>query len=259
MKDYERIFLMLTIARRGFRAQIIDSLRELDVTYNMVAVGESHGGLTLREYLGLQDDELDIVFSVVGDSKVEHALALIEYGHYKGAGEERAVAILMPINGVSGPLALEFISGPGKGHKKNSQSESVKEKKVMNGVNRTNYNLIVAIVNKGYADMVIEAAKGAGARGGTVIYVRGSGIHETEKFMDIPIEPEKELVLTLVKSEKTKETISAITEKAGLTKPGGGISFVLPVIGTAGFVTKLPSDEEPTPSEKTEHPGEKDS
>ncbi|MDR3306035.1 MAG: P-II family nitrogen regulator [Clostridiales Family XIII bacterium] len=99
------------------------------------------------------------------------------------------------------------------------------------------YNLIVTIVSRGYADIVIGAAKESGARGGTVLYARGSGIHETEKFLNISIQPEKEVVLTLVKKEVVKEVVSAITEKAGLTKAGQGISFVLPVTRTAGIIS----------------------
>jgi len=99
------------------------------------------------------------------------------------------------------------------------------------------YSLIVTIVNRGYADTVISSAREAGARGGTVLYARGSGIHETETFLHIPIQPEKELVLTLVKKEAVRDIITAITEKAGLKEAGRGISFVLPVLRTAGIVT----------------------
>ncbi|MDR1797111.1 MAG: P-II family nitrogen regulator [Clostridiales Family XIII bacterium] len=102
------------------------------------------------------------------------------------------------------------------------------------------YSMIVTIVSRGYADIVIGAAKDAGARGGTVFYARGSGMHDTEKFIGIPIQPEKEVVLTLVKKEAVKDIVSAITDKAGLTTDGRGISFVLPVTRTAGIVNKEP-------------------
>lgn len=106
------------------------------------------------------------------------------------------------------------------------------------------YSMVVSIVAKGHADIVIAAAKGAGARGATMLYACGSGIHETEKFLNIVIEPEKEIVLLLVKSAIMEDVVSAITENAGLAKPGGGITFVLPVTRTAGIVTELLEKEE---------------
>ncbi|MDR3365049.1 MAG: hypothetical protein LBS91_08950 [Clostridiales Family XIII bacterium] len=116
MKDFERINLMLTITHRGHRDKIIEGLRELGVTYNMATVGESMGGLSITDYLGLQDDELDVILSVVADSKADRAMAFIEYSSYSGTGDKgRAVAALIPISGVSGPLVLEYISGPGPG------------------------------------------------------------------------------------------------------------------------------------------------
>lgn len=113
MKRYEKVNLMVTIAHRGEHAAIIKGLRELGVTYNMATVGESTGGLSLKNYLGFETNEIDCVFSVVSDSKKEQALAFIEYCDYIGARKKgRAIAALMPIEGVSGPLALEYISGP---------------------------------------------------------------------------------------------------------------------------------------------------
>jgi nitrogen regulatory protein PII len=114
----------------------------------------------------------------------------------------------------------------------------------MTDYNDEKYRMIVTIVSKGYADIVIAAAKEEGARGGTVLFARGSGIHETEKFLNIPIEPEKEIVLTIVKTESVKEIVHAITKKAGLTKPGRGITVVLPVSKVAGMST------DPLPSER---------
>ena len=115
MKNLERINLMMTITHRGYRDKIIEGLREIGVTYNMATVGESMGGLSVSDYLGLQDDEVDIILSVVSESKTERALAFIEYSYYGGTKENgRAVAALVPIDGVSGPLVLEYISGPNR-------------------------------------------------------------------------------------------------------------------------------------------------
>ncbi|NLE11704.1 MAG: P-II family nitrogen regulator, partial [Actinobacteria bacterium] len=60
------------------------------------------------------------------------------------------------------------------------------------------YDLIVTIVPKGLAEKPLRASQQAGAEGGTILYARGAGIHETRKILGVPIEPEKEILLTVV-------------------------------------------------------------
>lgn len=97
------------------------------------------------------------------------------------------------------------------------------------------YSLIVTIVNRGYADEVMEAARNAGARGGTILYAHGAGLHETETFFGISIRPEKEIVLILSDNEIRPTIMQAIVKKVGMTTEGAGISFSLPVGGVAGI------------------------
>ena len=58
------------------------------------------------------------------------------------------------------------------------------------------FELIVAIVNRGFSDLVMDAARKAGASGGTILHGRGTGVHEAAQFFGVAIQPEKELVLT---------------------------------------------------------------
>ena len=97
------------------------------------------------------------------------------------------------------------------------------------------YDLIVTIVNKGYEDVVVDASKKAGAEGGTILSGRGTGIHEHAKLFNIPIEPEKNIVLTLIDRQKTEAVLQKILEEADLDKPGRGIAFVLQVERTVGI------------------------
>ena len=47
----------------------------------------------------------------------------------------------------------------------------------------TTYELVIVIANQGYIEMVMDAARGAGAYGGTVIHAKGTGMEQAEKFM----------------------------------------------------------------------------
>lgn len=101
--------------------------------------------------------------------------------------------------------------------------------------NNIKFELIVTIVNRGFAEEVMDAAKKAGAEGGTIIGGRGTGIHETAKLFGIPIEPEKEIILTLIHSQKTESVLNSISEAVELHKPSRGIAFVLDVEKVVGI------------------------
>lgn len=105
------------------------------------------------------------------------------------------------------------------------------------------FDLIITIVNRGFSDLAIEASKEAGARGATVLYARGTGVHEVEKFFAISIQPEKEVILTLVRCETTKDVMHAIIDAAGLQTEGKGLCFSLPVGEVTGIARWLKTEE----------------
>ena len=89
--------------------------------------------------------------------------------------------------------------------------------------------LICVIVNKGYTDLVMEAAKNTGATGGTIFNGRGTGNINLEKFYGIEVKPEKEIVFIVTKQEIKEKMLKEIYKDAGLETRGQGIAFSLPV------------------------------
>lgn len=100
---------------------------------------------------------------------------------------------------------------------------------------RCMYQAIFTIVEKGKAEEVTAAANAAGATGGTVINARGSGVHETERLFSMDIEPEKEIVLSVVRTEITKAVIENIRTALKIDEPGNGIIFVQQVSEVYGL------------------------
>ena len=82
----------------------------------------------------------------------------------------------------------------------------------------------------------MDVAREAGARGGTIINARGSGIHETATFLNMEIEPEKEIVLMLIATPKAEGIINAIRDELKIDQPGNGILFVQDVDETYGLL-----------------------
>ena len=102
-------------------------------------------------------------------------------------------------------------------------------------------SLIVSIVRKGWGSTVLEASVKAGARGGTVLFGRGAGINEREKIFGVSIEPEKEILLTIVSAAQVDTILDAIVRAGELNDTGRGIAFVVPVekiAGVARFMTQ---------------------
>ena len=97
------------------------------------------------------------------------------------------------------------------------------------------YEIILCIVNTGFSEIVMDAAKEVGARGGTVIHARGTANKEAEEFFHISIQPEKEIVMILVAQDIKDAVLHAIYQSAGLKSEGQGIAFTLPVSHVVGL------------------------
>lgn len=97
------------------------------------------------------------------------------------------------------------------------------------------YELIICIVNTGFTDVVMTAAKEHGARGGTVLHGRGTANKEAEEFFSITVQPDKEMVMILVPSDIKNEVLHAIYQAAGLKTAGQGIAFAMPVTNVVGI------------------------
>lgn len=136
------------------------------------------------------------------------------------------------------------------GNKKLWKEKALKETKHKSAKNKAidgeiKFELIITIVNRGYSDFVVEAARNAGASGGTIINGRGTGVHEKESILGVSIQPEKEMVLTIVKKEEKSKIIQAIVAGANLNKEGRGICFSLPVEDVAGINHLLRGQDKP--------------
>ena len=105
------------------------------------------------------------------------------------------------------------------------------------------HEVIFCIVNTGFSDAVMDAAKEFGARGGTVIHARGTANTEAEKLFQITVQPEKEIVMILVPREIKDDILHALYKAVGLNTPGQGIAFTMPVSAAVGLFD--PSKEAP--------------
>lgn len=108
----------------------------------------------------------------------------------------------------------------------------------------TNFNVIFTIVERGKGETIIKATHEAGAEGATLFFGRGTGIHEQKKILGIPIEPEKEIVITLIEKEKTDAILEAIVSAGKLNESGKGRAFVISVDKMVGTLHLEPKNKQ---------------
>lgn len=111
------------------------------------------------------------------------------------------------------------------------------------------YEVIFCIVNAGFSEQVMEAARDVGAQGGTVLNARGTTRKEAEEIFKIVIQPEKEIVMILVPNKIRDDVLHALYKSVGLQTPGQGIAFSCPCDEVVGLKEPI-KKENKTPGDK---------
>ena len=132
------------------------------------------------------------------------------------------ITVAVPVKSVGGGQAVSYLNGSGTGAKYTRPE-------------KFDYELVMAIANAGTTDIVMNAARAAGARGGTVIHGKGTGSGDAQKFHHISIADEKEVVLIVAAAEIKSAVMYSILEKAGPGSTAGALVFSLPISDAAGF------------------------
>ena len=99
----------------------------------------------------------------------------------------------------------------------------------------TERELLIVMSEQGCSELVMDAARSAGARGGTVIHARGTGMERAERFLGISLASEKDVILIVVRTEERDAVMSAVMRDAGMESRAKSIAFSLPVTATAGL------------------------
>lgn len=117
-------------------------------------------------------------------------------------------------------------------------------------MNKFEHELIVCIVNAGFSELVMDAARSVGAGGGTVIHAKGTANKEAETLFRITVQPEKEMVMILVAQKLKEDVLHALYKSVGLNTPGQGIAFSLPVDEVVGLSENAPALPKKAKTEK---------
>lgn len=232
------MYLMVTVMDRKRLRDFISLYRIHQVYVNMIMLGHGTARGELLSLLGLTGSERAVSLALVTGDKWRTVKRDLEQKiriDIPGTG----IAFLVPLSSIGGKRELRFLTD-GQNWKKGAES-------VMQGTNR---ELLVIISNQGYNELVMDAARDAGAHGGTVLHARGTGMERAEKFLGISLASEKDITLIVTKTAGKNAIMKAVMEKAGMGTQAGAIVFSLPVTSTAGLRLLDQDDETPPPESK---------
>ena len=223
MKD---LFLLFTIVQRSDAEEYetFYSDHGVQTSYSLLCNGTAHAK-TLN-LLGIEKTEKTMLLSVVTDTLLKTLKRDLTVD-MKIDLPNRGVAMAVPMSGIGGLRTLEYVT-------MGQEIEAEKPKETGDKKMQSDYELIVAIYEKGYTDLVMDAAREAGARGGTTIRGKGTGAG-AEKFFGLSLAEEKEIVFIVSDQSKKKEIMKAIMQNAGVDTKAHALVFSLPVSETAGF------------------------
>jgi nitrogen regulatory protein PII len=100
--------------------------------------------------------------------------------------------------------------------------------------NTERFELILSIVNQGFSDELMDAAREAGAQGGTVFHARGTARPEEEKFYGISLQHEKEVVAIVARKARRRAILDAVQKSCGKDTEANGVFLALPVEQSVG-------------------------
>lgn len=218
-----KLNLMTTIVDRNQVRKYLHLYEEEGLQIMLVTLGDGTASGDVLDYLGLEATEKAVIFSVLTDEnfyKTKKSLQKKLQIDAPGGG----IAFIVPFSSIGGKKALQFFT-VGQDFQKEEES----------ALKDTTYELVIVIANQGYIEMVMDAARGAGAYGGTVIHARGTGMEQAEKFMGVSLAAEKEMIFIVAKKEQKNDIMKAVMEQAGLDTKAKSIVFSLPVTDTAGL------------------------
>lgn len=219
-----RAKLLISIVNCGDDERLTELLNDFSVALTFSCMGMGTARSAVLNYLGIGTSEKAVMLSLIPESDEEDILREIENKmslYLVGRG----ISFTVPLSAVS-QIVANGITGA-------ANEKYVDGRKIMTDKERA-YDLIVVAVAEGYVDEAMEAARKAGAAGGTVIRARSLDNAKAEQFVGISIQEECEMLLILSKREGKAAIMQAISQSAGLKTEAGGILFSLPVDKTVG-------------------------
>ncbi len=221
--DYRLLFLIGT-PKLVEQAETLFSTEDVPLQYHVCAQGTASGEIIDMLGLGSGNLEKTILLSLVSKSLAREMMDTLSRKLYLGT-PNTGIAFTVPING--GVSRLMRLLGSLE------DTDATAEERM--NLHTMEYSMIMALVNQGYSEEIMAAAKPAGATGGTVFHSRRVGSENATKLWGITIQPEREVVLIVCEKSKKADIMKAINAAYGVNSEAKCFLVSLPVDDVCGL------------------------
>lgn len=219
--------ILFLVAAPKLVNQAVELMKEGELPLQYLFHGQGTATSEIMDMLGLDAPDKKILMCVMPKVFADKMIKKLKKQLYLGMPNS-GIAFTVAMSGGSAHMIQIFENL----HYENNQEASRKDEVLMAD---SEYSLIMAIVNQGYSEEVMDAARPVGASGGTVFHSRRIGQEKTMKFWGIRVQQERETVLILVRKEDKTSVMQAIGQKCGMHSEAHGIVMSLPVDEVAGL------------------------
>lgn len=209
MADKNSIKLVVTIAERGRGKALAKFYAQQGVFCSYQCMGRGTASSDLLDVLGVGTTEKDILICIAARQNTEKLFARLD-GDMQGETYGNGIVFDMPVTGLNSLIATVLLSG-----QERTGGMEMNQK--------TDHSLILITVNQGHTDAVMDTAREAGARGGTVIRARWAGPEDTSQFYGISVQSEKEIIAIVASGDRRNAIMEMVNKKHGLKTEAGAV------------------------------------
>lgn len=210
---------LVVIADRGKAGRVCKVLSQhgLGIQYVMLAHGTAHS--VFIDYLGLAEPEKEIVLALAPDTSLKGVLGDLS----------RKMQLDIPGKGIAFTVPLSSITKTAMEKAGGREEEKMEDTAL-------GYELVVVTTETGLSETVVEAARKAGARGGTIVGARSVCTEDVKRVLGFTVQPEREVVLLLTPRDQRKAIMQAMCDCVRMETGDAAIAFSLPVSEVEGLV-----------------------
>lgn len=206
--------------------KVLRLFREHQVLIYFVCMAHGTAKTEMLDLLGIGETAKAVVLCLTSGARAH--LLLEKLGHalqmrYPGRG----IAFTLPVNGI-GARWHQLLTRSDLDMETEAEHVSKTERSCA-------LDAVVVVMERGYTNVAMDAARRAGARGGTVISARGIAEDEVKRFFGIEIQAEKEIVFLIVRSEERQAVMTALMQAVGMNTRSRGLVLSLPLTGAIGL------------------------
>lgn len=209
---------VVSIVDRGRGKDLIRLYTGQDVFLHCQCAGRGTATSEIMDILGLDSSEKDVVLSYTTGAAADSLLEALDTD-LRGSAGASGIVFDLSLTGLNNLVAsaIQYKTE----HKKGNGGDQMEQ--------GGGSSLILITCRRGCADAVMDTAKGAGARGGTVIKARWAGLEGLEESYGLEFQAEREIVAIVVPTEKRNGLMDAVNAAHGLKSEAQAMLCSLPI------------------------------